>query len=473
MRGPGQYVVAGSDTYVQLMGRFMDNNPTYFSDQHIADFMDQNINKFLYSFGAKISYKTKKLSKRHDKAFLKKIHQIRSRSMMDKTELYWDSGGYQISNGGIKTEDMPRFIDLYYNTILNNPDLFEYAFILDIPPGPGSIDIFNSYKQIEDFNRFSYQKCLDTIPEEIRKDRIIYIHHFRTPSLYRTWHKYLFEEGLAEGYNYFGTGGIVANISSDILIPIILYTIPLSSIITYVKQQKMKSFRFHILGGANLVDVFYHKLFSHHIKHCHGLDINITYDSSAIFKGLTVGRFIHIRNKWGNIVKVNMKSDVLHLKFDPRESGIEETITTEQKLYQLCNMVAMKYGFKELNPADDPIYDPRTNALNRSVHMYLFCYILELYRDIEIEAEKFSEEVYHHYLAGDKMKFDEQCINFVKSLSRGKPTKKQRAKTFSIYNSLDILKNLDLDYNENLVNKYMSSDDINMYQQDDNSILKF
>ena len=92
--------------------------------------------------------------------------------------------------------------------------------------------------------------------------------------------------------------------------------------------------------------------------------------------------------------------------------------------------------------------------------MYLICYVLSLYRNLEVMADRFVQEVYPYYESGDIHTFDEMCINFTRRLNQGKSTKKQRAKTYSIYKSLNILTNLDEDYNEFLVNKFMSSSDI-------------
>jgi hypothetical protein len=456
-QGPGQYVVAGVDTFVDLLGKFIDihDDKSCFDDDTYSKFLGNTINKYLFSYGTGLSYKHKRVSKNHKEKIVKSVHKIRERSFMKNTELYMDSGGFQVAMGAVKTEDMPKFINDYHDFLVEEKDYYDWAFCLDLPPGPGSADIFNTYNEIEELNRKSYQQTA-ALPEDVKK-KMIYIHHFRSPSLYSTWNKFLFEENLGEGYDYYGTGGIVANLSSDMAIPVIIYTIPLSSILRYVKEQGKKSFKFHILGGANFSDVFYHKLFTYHIKKVHDIDIDITYDSSALFKGLAVGRFIQVMKNNGDLNKLDLRSGGLHLRFDD--------ISGNDKVFELINDIADNYGFKNLNPIDDPIYDPiprKSGAItfSRNVHMYLISHVLNIYREMELLSETVVKDIYPLYEADDVEGFDKLCLEFTRRLNQGKSTRKQKSKTYSLYKSLNILKDLDEDYNEFLVNKFMESSDI-------------
>jgi len=285
------------------------------------------------------------------------------------------------------------------------------------------------------------------------KDKMIYIHHFRTPSLYDTWSRFLWDEDMAEGFTHFATGGMVANMATDMTIPVIIYSIPLSEILKYAIDKGLKKFNFHVLGGANYVDVFYHKLFSHHIKKVHDVDVTITYDSSAIFKALAIGRFIPVFKEDGTLIKMDLKSNNLHLRFD----GMN---TVQDTVYNLLNDIADHYGFARLNADDHPIYDPVTNTLTRSVHMYLICYMLRMYRYLELTSDQFIDEVYPLFEAGKLQDFDDRCYGLAQRLNQGKNTKKQKAKIASIYRSLQILTNLDREYNRHLIHKFMSNDDI-------------
>lgn len=470
----GNFVAAGADTFVALMERFIPECSSICTDQNVVNVLNNTVDKFLYSFGSGVNYKTKKLSGKHEQRFLKVIDRALNAPFMKDVKIFWDSGGFQVANGAFLPKDLPTFIDLYYNCVENNPTKYSNAFILDCPPGPGSQELFSSYEQIEQLNRLSYEKCLSMVSEENRK-KVIYIHHFRTPSLYETWDKFLFRENLAQGYNYFGTGGIVANLASDIAIPIILYTIPLSSILQYAKQTGLKKFKFHVLGGANFRDVFYHKLFEKHIKEYHGIEVEITFDSSAIFKAMFIGRHIHVFNHDNNVIKMDFRSGLLNSVLagsDANKCDSTKHITVKEKLYEVCDDLSNKYGFKKLDPKINPIYDITTNSLTKEMHILMMCYVLEFTKQMELNSQNLANKIYPIYQAGDISGFNEECRKITKMINQGKETKKQKAKSNCIFRSLKVLEQLDLDYNKMLVNEFMHSDDISTLNGD-GGILKW
>lgn len=452
--GGGNYIIAGSDCFVSLLGNFIDNHNSggYLDDAKVNNFILNSIDKYLYSFGTGLSYKTKKMSPKHVDKIVGEIVKITGRPLMNNTKLYIDSGGFQVAMGAVETRNMPSFIEKYHTFLKENHSKFSYAFSLDLPPGPSSASsIFESYNQIENLNRMSYQATA-ALPQEV-KDKMIYIHHFRTPSLYDSWSKFLWDEHLAEGIKNFATGGMVANMATDLTIPVIIYVIPLSEILKYAISKNMTEFNFHVLGGANFIDVFYHKLFSHHIQKVHNVKVNITYDSSAIFKALAIGRFIPVFKDDGTLVKMDIRSNTLHHRF-------ENMLTVEDKIYELLNEIADQYGFKRLTPETDPIYDVERNTFTRSVHMYLICYYLRIYRYLELMCESFIEQVYPLYEQQKQFEFDEKCYELAKKFNQGKNTRKQKAKIASIFKSLEILTKMDREYNRHLIHKFMSNDDI-------------
>jgi hypothetical protein len=452
--GGGNYIIAGSDCFVSLEGNFIDkyDKLSSFDDVKLNNFLLNSIDRYLYSFGTGLSYKTRKMSPNHAERISGEIDKIVSRPFMKDTKLYIDSGGFQVAMGAVSPSDMPLFIEKYHNFLKENYNKFSYAFSLDLPPGPSS-SVFDSYQQIENLNRLSYQTSA-ALPSNV-KDKMIYIHHFRTPSLYDTWSKFLWDEHLADGFKNFATGGIVANMATDLTIPVIIYVIPLSEILKYAISKGMTSFNFHVLGGANFIDVFYHKLFAHHIQKVHHVNVNITYDSSAIFKALAIGRFIPVFKEDGTLIKMDIRSNGLHLRF-------ENMMTRQDMVYRLLNEIAEHYGFRKLDPVTDPIYDSTRNTFSRSVHMYLICYVLRCYRYLELISESFIEQVYPLYESGDQTGFDEKCYELAKKFNQGKNTRKQKAKIASIYKSLQILTDMNRDYNKHLIHKFMSNDDISI-----------
>lgn len=450
--GYGNYVIAGADTICSLFSNFLNKYNTYniFDCDKFKTFISNNINRFLYSYGTGLSYATKRIPKNHTERISKSVDFIKNSLFMNDCLLYIDSGGFQVANGAVEVKDMPRFIDMYLDFLHINKDKYVRAFSLDLPPGPSS-SVFSSYSQMEEYNRSSYKKFKE-LPQEI-KDKILYIHHFRTPMMNNTWSKFLWDEDLADGFKNFSVGGIVANNSTDISIPVIIYSIPLSDILSYCIQKGMTSFDFHVLGGANYIDIFYHNLFTYHIKKVHNIDVHITYDSSGIFKGLAVGRFIPVFKSNGILYKMDLRSSVLHMKFD-MDKTIEDTV------YDRINSIASHYGMLEVNSQNHPIYDDTRDTFDRNIHMYLMMSMMRLYRELEFYCQDYIREIYPLYENGKYEDFEEKCAELASRLNEGKLTKKIKAKSCSISKSLDILTKMDREYNAHLIEKYMANDDI-------------
>lgn len=441
------FVLAGTETFVSLFSRFQDKTEkSYFNDEDLAFFLDNTVSKFLCSFGSGLNYKKKTIPVSHSDRFVDMVNQISECQFMKKTNFYWDSGGFQIANGALTVDEMYKFIDLYYQTIIDYPDLFDYSFILDLPPGPKSVEVFNSYEEVEKLNRFSYQRCSELIPAELKK-RIIYIHHFRSPKLYSIWQKMLFEDDFADGFDYFGTGGIVAQASADNKIPIIIYSIPIVSILNHALNKGKKKFDFHVLGGASFRDVVFHKLFEQHIKEKYDIDLNITYDSSILFKGLAIARFLPILED-GRIKKVSMKSSNL-------DKFYENKIVVKDKIYGALNSMAEKFNFKKLNEKEDPIY-LEDDTFNRTIYLYSCLYVLYTYSRLEEYATNEIKDMY----SKDYSNFVPKLKKLLTEINNNKQSNKVKLKCSASIKSLELFDSLDTDYCQEVVNKLLSQDDL-------------
>ena len=450
--GFGNYVIAGGDCVASLFNNFfLKHNPNnVFNEEQFKTFLHNSIDRYLFSFGTGLNYKTHKISPKHVDKIVKTIDFMRSTKFMDDCMLYMDSGGFQVAMGALYTKDMPKFIDMYTGFLENNYSKYQKAFSLDLPPGPNT-SVFKSYSEIEELNRLSYSQ-FQKLPQHV-KNKILYIHHFRTPSLYNTWHKFLFDEDLADGMTNFATGGIVANSSTDIAIPVIIYTIPLSEILLYAKQKGLKSFNFHVLGGANYIDIFYHNLFSYHIKKVYDIDVTITYDSSAIFKGLAVGRFCPLFKQNGELHKMDLRSAYLHMKFDGAKSR-------EDCIYERINDMAAAYGMKPIDKETYPIYDVTRDTFKREIHMWLMMHIMRIYRELEMYCRDYITQIYPLYENGNIEEFDDACLEISRKLNEGKLSRKMQVKSCSVYKSLELLANINPTYNKYLIDKFMAGDDI-------------
>jgi hypothetical protein len=374
--------------------------------------------------------------------------------IFDDCNFIVDSGGFQISTGKLTRRESDLLCQMYYEFIEEHHAVFDRAFILDIPPGP-DCEIFHNFEDVYDQNLESYQRAKN-LPDEIRK-KIIYVHHFRTPKLWEIYTKILKEYDMFSAFEYHGTGGIVANMSSDMSIPCIIYVLPLIPLINEAKRCGRSYMNFHILGGANFRDVLFYELFKITLKKHHNFDLNITYDSSGPYKQVMHARFLNAKDEHGYIRKMSIKGSDIDKRF------MAERTTAEH--YQiLMDELADQWGFKRINiDGVYGMYPNKSNIITETFHAdvkaYSTLYALNIYGEIHEQMEKFAARVYPIYESGDMEHFYQECFEITRVINQGKLTKKQKIKAYSIPKSLDMLKDLDEDLCKYLIDKYLSKDE--------------
>jgi len=450
------YVLAGFETLATIMelfitgqrGRFNDN----FTRQDISNFLSSTCSGFLHSYGQ--NFPNKKKYEKYNQNEANMFKKCRDMRIFDDCNFIVDSGGFQISTGKLTRRESDLLYTMYYEFIEEHHEVFDKAFILDIPPGPGC-EIFKNFYDVYKQNLDSYIRAKE-LPDEIRK-KIIYIHHFRTPNLWEIYTKILREYDMFSAFEYHGTGGIVANMSSDMIIPCIIYVLPLIPLINEAIKNGRTYLNFHILGGANFRDVLFYELFKITAKKKHNFDLNITYDSSGPYKQVMHARFLHARDEQGYIRKMSIKGDALDKRFMRDRTTIDN--------YQvLMDDLADKWEFKRIDI--DGVYGmyPNksgnlTSTFHADVKAYSTLYALNIYSEIHHEMREFAEKVYPIYEADLMEEFYNECFEITRVINQGKLTKKQKVKAHSIPKSLDMLGDLDEDYCKYLVTKYLAKDD--------------
>jgi hypothetical protein len=443
------YVLAGFETIATIVsnfflgkrGRFEDN----FTRKQVSHFLANIGAGFLHSYGQDFPGK-KKYDKYNQKEYnLFKI--CREMRIFDDCNLIADSGGFQISIGKLTRRESDLLFTMYYEWLEKSYEVYNRAFILDVPPGPNCA-IFKDFKDVYDLNLKSYQTAAN-LPDKV-KEKLIYIHHFRTPKLWDIYTRLLRENNFFPHFNYHGTGGIVANMSSDMSIPCIIYVLPLIPLINEAIKYGRDYLNFHILGGATFRDVLFYELFRITVKRAHNIDLNITYDSSGVYKQVMHARFIYASDQIGRIQKMSIKSDNLDKRF-------YDGYTVEQMFEKVLNECARKYGFKEISV--DGVYDDITNTFHEDVKVYSIFYTLANYATLQEAMRDFAAVAYQVYESGEEQEFNKMCLETTRLLNQGKLTKKQRIKSHSILKSIEMLKNLDEDYCKYIVDKYLSKDE--------------
>lgn len=442
------YVVAGFETLATILKNFWENPERRFNDnftkEDISKFLRETCAGFLHSYGQ--NFGGKKKYDRYDKSENAVYDKCRNWGFFDGCDFVADSGGFQISVGRLSREESELLITKYYEWLKKGPDV-QKAFILDVPPGPGC-KIFHNFKDVYEKNLESYD-IAKNLPEEVRK-KIIYVHHFRTPQLWDIYTKIMRENDMFRWFDYHGTGGIVANMSADMIIPCFIYVIPLVPLLNEAIRHGRDYLNFHILGGANFRDVMFYEFIKIAALKEHGIQLNITYDSSGLFKSFMIGRYLWVWHPWGHLQKMDVRTPNIDKRFC-------DGMRVNEKYQLLMNEFADKRNFKRIDL--NPIYSPETGTFYEDIKVYSMLYMLDQWAEIQDSMRQFAEETYPLYEAGEEYEFVTKCYEMIKSLNSGKVTKKTTTKSRNIVTSIDIIKRLDEDYCHHLVKKYLSKDE--------------
>jgi len=442
------YTVAGMETLATIINNFIKNKKNDFEDhftrEDISNFFDNVCNRFLHSYGQ--NFRGKKNYDNYNQKEYELYKNVKDTGFFDKSSLIVDSGAYQISIGLLTRKESDILFDKFYNFLTDYYESFDEAFILDLPPGPGC-QIFSNFKEVYDKNLASYSIAAN-LPEHARK-KVVYIHHFRTPKLWDIYTKILRDNDFYKYFNKFSTGGIVANSAGDSEIPCIIYVLPLIPLLNETIKHKRSKLDFHVLGGATYRDIFFYELFKLHVKKIHNIDLNITYDSSGLFKGLMIGRYFSILDD-NKIRKVDIRSCNLNMRF-------KNDIKIQDVCNNVMNQLSEKYNFKKLN--FDNIYNSKTGTFYESVKIYLMLYMLEFYLEVELLLKQKTEEIYTHYESGSIETFISAAEQITRDLNQGKISRKQISKSNSIVKSLNMLTSLDENFCEYVIDKFLSKDE--------------
>ena len=186
------------------------------------------------------------------------------------------------------------------------------------------------------------------------------------------------------------------------------------------------------------------------VKETHGIELNITYDSSGLFKSFMIGRYLWIRHPDGHLQKMDVRTPNLDRRFSKQVRVRDQ--------YQITmNEFADKMGWKRIDVRE--IYSPETGTFYEDIKSYSMLYMLNQWREIQDENKKWAKEVYHLYRDGNRQDFTRACMEATKSLNSGKITKKGVTKGHSIIRSLDMLRSLDEKYCKYIVDKALSKDE--------------
>ena len=440
------YVCAGFETIAAITKKFMsgDRFDDHFKVEDIENMFGQSCNKYLHSFGQ--NFRERKNYKKYVANEVRMFNICHDLGIFKQSEFFVDSGGFQISVGLLGKDQMQSLYDLYHQFLIDHVNLYDRAFVLDIPPGPGC-KIYDNFQQVYDINKMSYLHA-NNLPDEVKK-KMVYIHHFRTPQLWDIYTRIMDESDLFNEFTYHATGGIVANMSSDMMIPCIIYILPLIPLLARAKKYGRSRLDFHILGGATYRDILFYEFFKVHVMKKHNIDLHITYDSSTIFKGLMVGRHLYVLED-GVIRKLDVREWKLDLRYGSDKKIIESYRNAVRRMSD-------RFGIKPV-PMDE-VYAEDSGTFHYENRMYSVLYMLDFYTRIEEFLREYVHMIYPLYESGEWEEFGMQLTEITKNINGGRITKKQTSKCQSIRKSLDMLTDLDEDHCHYIVNKFLAKDE--------------
>jgi len=455
------YMIAGFEILTTIIDAFLfsPNFKNNFSRIDLQNFFENKFAGLLHCFGTNFS------GRKNFNKFINKekrtLEYCRNIGFYGNSNFVLDSGGYQSSIGVFDKRETNILYDLYYQFLIDNENLYSQAFILDLPPGPGC-GLFKSFKEVYELNSKSYIKA-SQLPKIIR-DKIIYIQHFRTPKLWDIYMKILDENDLFDKFNFHATGGIVTGSATDLIIPCIIYVIPLIPLLNRAKKIGRKFLNFHVLGGSGFRDILFYELFKIHVLEIHRIKLEITYDSSNIFKAFMIGRFINIV-KDDSVFKTNIRSSNLNMRH--KNSNMKIINFYREAL----NNFSDENNFRRINL--DTIYSQETGTFHEDVRLYSMLYILNNYSKMESILSRKATKIYQLYEAGEIAKFNNEIENLTRKLNSEKITKKQKVKSSCVAKSLDMLTNLDEKYCKYLIDKFLMRDEFNELKREKREIPRF
>lgn len=496
INNPCSFVSAALPSLRTHIHHAMIDNPDHFTNESINAFFKDNVNKFLTSIGVVIKKLPPNPESRKEiinkgrmnyslvsKYKARYLDRFRDAKFLDGCEMIIDSAGYSVQQPDFfDLSEIKPFIDVYHNDfLLKEYDRFSYAFMLDIAPGSFHCP-FTSYENMNELADYSYNMSYQ-LPEYVR-NKMLFVKHFRTPSINAIYDKLLKKYG--DGFNNFATGGLVSFSRSKNVPPQNMYAVPLIQILDHALKVGLKKFRFHVLGGSEWKEIIGHKFFEKHVKEVFDIDMEITYDSSTIFQTLCMGRYTFFPDHESkSIRKLSLRGDKLESNSENSDRKKEVIQNNYDTFCRLINDSVCKYGMKGMTAGEDPIYvsyDNETDKLfsgnfsgdishghsklSRLVYAYGMFQILHLFKVVDEWCKEWVEELYPLYKAGDVNEFNKNIDRIIILLNGGKIiNKNMNTKAKSIHNSLKLIdefkenKKDALKYCEYLINEYMIQDE--------------
>lgn len=472
------YVASGIQTYISYLER-VGKEESEEVKQAFEKLMNQIIKKYLFTFGANLSKKSKKFNKEKYKTNISKIIDrilnVQQTCMPDAIR-FLDSGGFQVISGFLDTKFAFDYKDVYYSYLQDNIDKYDVAFCLDFPPSNIAI---NSFEEIQRLNNVSYHELL-LLPKEVQ-EKISVVYHFEDPKTNEYWYDLLFKKDklfYKLNTNKWAVGGMVGFKKSDTKNPYIIYGFGLYNLVRHQMLKGINTLDFHVLGVSAYVQLLFMELIKKYLKDRYNFELNITYDSASSISKINKGRYIHkFENtniyKKDKITLEDVKNNRLFkIEYFMKQLDVKfgkTGLTREEHTLEAMNLLYEHFKVDDIIKANKLFVenDSRYEAISI---LSLALYDLWLYN---LSLEAMVPIVDHIYTAfTNSNNVYNIILHYIKLLNGGKLTKKSKLLSKRFYNTLNLFENLDNeDLANKLINEYLAVDSIKLFDNNNKGVL--
>ena len=455
------YLVAGAETVYGTFNKFREDTECV---QHkiIKEFLEKTDSGYLFSFGNGLSnsgrgkkvkikgYYAKSFSK-----FFKKDTFLKNNEVFNIEKIVMDSGGYQAQSGYLSIPECYEFTDEYVEFVKSNKDNFSYFFALDlIPNGLTSAELLK-------MNDESFSKLAE-LDEDIRK-KVIFIYHFFTPKVYEIW-KTITKKYFDKFSNYYAFGGLAAKDTTSVSLPISVFAIGIVQLVYNAKIRGMNKLSIHILGAASYRDIMLYQLYKVIIKEYHNVDLDITYDSSLVFKQIHKSRCINILEEdyTNNLISLKEANlgKMIYRVIDGVGSHISAEDLIREKYTMMLNSINPEYAYvgKTLNIYEDKA-DGTGRGLGKTFGLLSILFAGWQYNQLEYRSYAYIQEQLRLH-KDDTFTFYDLMSDILLKLNAGKLSYKFKGKLKYVRKTVECLINLDPNEIDRIVNTHLAGSEI-------------
>lgn len=421
-----QYVVAGGSTVSGVIKRMIEFGQL--TEETANKFIENTTDLYLTSIGETLSKKSTFSKEKFVKNAIKLYQKTYNQPWFKSAKKVVDSGGYQISINYVKVEDIPDFMDAYFE-LYDHPDVGKdcaYMLSLDIV---GDQPTFESVDQLDKLNRMFLERA-----KEVDTERMFFVYHFINPKLEKFWWQLI--EDYGKYFKHFSIGGLVA-FSRGSSFPFSIYALPLLKIINFKQKHDMlDSFNFHILGVSSLTDIVTFIIIEAAIQKVYDIDVKINFDSTRVLRETSVGKRIPVFID-GHLRSLTYRSDSLHLRAYNNMTNADLIKFVYEKLNE-------KHEFTIDIPANitkEVIYkDNGDGPIKREIECPLILASIDaLAESVDAFIER-SHKAIDAWFTGHDTYAESIIRDMLIDANYGKQTKGSTFKTRAILNTLELIK---------------------------------